>query len=80
MKFRFEEEYQRVVDMKPGDVAISVDREVIYICAWVPNTAKTDCHKAVIKLSKLTDQYVHKLDYTESVKILNPGDKFYFEK
>ena len=63
-------------ELRPGEVAVSKDRKRTYLCCWVPDQSRNDCYPAIIDLANPTDQYIHKTDLDQPVKIIPIGDRF----
>ena len=78
MKAEFIEKYDRLKDLQPGEVAVSADREKIFVCAYVPNAQGDDSHKAFFDLNSPRDQYVHQQDMDQKIRKLERGDVFVF--
>jgi len=78
MKAEYLEKYDMLKDMTPGSVAVSADREKLFICVYVPNKERNDSHIAVVDLNNSCDQYVHKENMNQQIRILSHGDKFVF--
>ena len=77
MKSHYVEKYDKLSDLHPGQLAVSKDRENLYLCLWVPaENGEKDSFKAIIDLNNPTDQYVYNLNQDQPVKILSSGDKF----
>ena len=77
MKSHFVEKYDKLRGLRPGQLAVSQDRENLYLCVWVPaEDGKKDSYKAIIDLNNPTDQYIYNLIFDQPVKILATGDKF----
>ena len=84
MKAEFLENTALLNTMKPGEVASSLDREQLFVCAHAVIPGQQDPDNAnitataivIIDLKKLNDQYLdHKLD-TVPIVSLQKGDKF----
>jgi hypothetical protein len=74
MNAQFDESYSKLSDMKPGDVAVSKDRDHFYICGY-----DQDQEKVTLEINNLSNQYLDKTDTSQPVKILKQGDRFSFE-
>lgn len=82
MKSKFIEKYDKLKDMNIGDVAVSSDRERLFICAYglacYADGAVKRTEKVIIDLNNLHEQYLdNKLNL--DIRGLEKGDKFIFE-
>ena len=76
MNTEFIEKYDKLSDMKPGQVAISKDREKFFVCGWgCPQGSAKPVH-IILDMNNLHNQYPDKRDMSQEIKILVQGDKF----
>ena len=68
------EKFDHVGDMKPGDVAVTIDRERLLVCAYLPD--KNSNGTVIIDLKDLQDQYLHNLKPKDRIRFLAKGDKY----
>lgn len=73
METIFIEEYQKLSDMKPGDMAVSKNRESFFVCG---NYFTTENLPVIFDLNDLANQYTDKRDMDQPIKILTHGDRF----
>lgn len=78
MDAEYIEKYDMLKDLKPGEVAVSANREKLFVCVWVPNADNTDSHRAVFDLNDPYNQYGFKQNMNQKIKKLERGDKFVF--
>lgn len=76
MKTVFHELYTKLGDMKPGEIAVSKDREKFFVCSYHYNTLKKCNEVAIADMNDLTNQYTDRRDINQPVSILKSGDKF----
>lgn len=77
MEAHYIESYDKLSELKPGQLAVSKDRESLYLCTWAPAKGDIkDSYLAIIDLNNPTDQYIYNLNLEQPVKILSRGDKF----
>lgn len=79
MKAEFKEVYSKLSDMKPGDVAVSKDRECFFVCGYAHDRIKGGNMMIVLEVNDLSNQYPDTRDMSQPVKILRRGDKFVCE-
>ncbi len=78
MEAEYIEKYDKLRDLQPGQVAVSANREKLFICVWAPNQGRSDSHKTIFDLRDPTNQYVFHQDMNQPIKKLERGDKFIF--
>lgn len=81
MKAEFIEKYDRLFDMSVGDIAVSSDRESIFICAHgtpieKDKDGKRYSVKVIVDLNSLFEQYLGDHFGTVKIKKLERGDQF----
>ena len=77
MDAEYIEKYERLSSLKPGRLAVSMDRKNLYLCLFVPKPGGVkDSFCTVVDLNDPTRQYVYDIDMNQQVKILPRGDKF----
>jgi hypothetical protein len=74
-KAEFLERCNKLSDMKPGDVAVTIDRERLLVCAYANDAHSNDF--IVIDLKNLQDQYLHEsLSPKTRIRFLVEGDQY----
>ncbi len=81
MKAEFLEKYDRLLDMTTGSIAVSHDRERIFVCAQgtpveKDREGKRYPIKVIIDLNNLHEQYLGDSFTSIRIKKLEQGDKF----
>lgn len=76
MEAQYIECYDKLSSMKPGDIAVSRDRESIFICGHHYNKLKKDDEKVILNLNKLYDQYSDSWNLDQPIRKLKKGDVF----
>lgn len=79
MKAEFKEAYNKLSDMKPGDIAVSKDRETFFVCGWRHSANLNDNVSVILEVNQINNQYPDKRDMSQPVRILQYGDKFVCE-
>jgi len=75
MDAEFIEKYDRLSQMRAGDIAISKDRSQVFVCgAWSPDK-KEGNQLVVLDLKRLSYQYSYDRDMTQLVRKLQKGDQ-----
>lgn len=80
MEAEFIEKYDKLSDMKPGDVAVSKDRTKFFVCGWHRDKLMDKGVPAILDVNNLHDQYSDKRDMSQPIKILDRGDRFVFSR
>lgn len=70
----FVEKHDRISDMRPGDIAVSLDRKRLFVCAYLPD--KNSNAYTFFDLKKLDDWYLHRVTPDTPLRLLAKGDKF----
>jgi uncharacterized Fe-S cluster-containing MiaB family protein len=78
MNAEFIESYNQLSDLKPGDVAVSKDRERCFVCGYHIDAESGLNVEVILEVNHLYNQYTDKRDNSQPVKILGTGDKFIF--
>ena len=78
MNAEFIESYNMLSDLKPGDVAVSKDREKCFVCGSRRDEDSGMNVSVILEINSLYNQYPEKRDMSQPVKILGKGDKFNF--
>lgn len=79
MDAEFTEKYDKLSDMRPGDTAISKDREKFFVCGYHRDKLMDKAVFVILDVNRLHDQYTDKRDMSQPIKILKRGDKFNFK-
>jgi len=74
MEIEFIEKYEVLKDLEPGEIAVSKDRQSLFLCARV-NEKEFDL-VTFINLSRLYMQSHEEGDINQPVRKLKKGDKF----
>lgn len=72
----FQEHYTQLGDMKPGDIAVSKNRERFFVCGYHYDKIRLSFEKVIFDMNDLSNQYTESMDMEQPVKILKAGDKF----
>lgn len=76
MDVEFIEKYDKLSDMREGDVATSKDRTSFFVCGYHYDTLKKQNVRIILDLNGLFNQYTENRDMNQPIKILKGGDGF----
>ena len=76
MNVEFNENYSKLSDLEPGQVAVSKDREKFFVCGYCFDKLTSKNIRVILDMNDLSDQYVDKRDMGQPIRILKFGDKF----
>ena len=76
MEVKYSEKYESLSNLEPGEVAVSKDRSSFFVASYQICALTKKNKKVVIDLNNLENQYTDKIDMSQPVHILSPGDKF----
>ena len=76
MKVEFIEKYTKLSDLKPGQVAVSKNRNRFFVCGHYFCNFKKENISVVLDINALHDQYPDRWDMDQLVKVLDYDDAF----
>ena len=76
MNVEFNENYSKLSDLEPGQVAVSKDREKFFVCGYYYDTLISKNKTVIMDMNDLDNQYLDNRDMGQPIRILKFGDKF----
>lgn len=76
MNAEYQERYNKLSELRPGQIAVSKDRKSIFLCGRGKTASGWNSDLTVLDLNSMETEHAGQFDMDQPVRKLKKGDKF----